>query len=69
MKQFAYVLYVGFHAKRNLCDKQTVLFCGIPVYLNVKSCGHPKTKASFSSIFLTNDNQTIDHNYGFLENA
>ena len=28
MKHFAYVLYVGFHAKRNLCDKQHVLFYG-----------------------------------------
>ena len=30
MKHFAYVLYVGFHAKRNLCDKQNVLFYGTP---------------------------------------
>ena len=30
MKHFAYVLYVGFHAKRNRCDKQNVLFYGTP---------------------------------------
>ena len=30
MKDFAYVLYVGFHAKRNLCDRQNVLFYGTP---------------------------------------
>ena len=28
MKHFSYVLYVGFHAQRNLCDKQNVLFYG-----------------------------------------
>ena len=28
MKHFAYVLYVGFHANRNLCDKQNVLVYG-----------------------------------------
>ena len=32
MKHFAYVLYVGFHAKRNLCDKQNVSFYGTPVF-------------------------------------
>ena len=26
IKPFAYVLFVGFHAQRNLCDKQNVLF-------------------------------------------
>ena len=30
MKHFAHVLYVGFDAHRNLCDKQNVLFYGIP---------------------------------------
>ena len=30
MKHFAYVLYVGFDAQRNLCDKQNVLFYGTP---------------------------------------
>ena len=30
MKHFEYVLYVGFHAQRNLCDKQNVLFYGTP---------------------------------------
>ena len=30
MKHFAYVLYVEFHAKRNLCDKQNVLFYVTP---------------------------------------
>ena len=30
MKPFAYVLYVGFHAQRNLCDKQNALFYGTP---------------------------------------
>ena len=30
MKHFAYVLYVGVHAQRNLCDKQNVLFYGTP---------------------------------------
>ena len=28
MKHFAFVLYVGLDAQRNLCDKQNVLFCG-----------------------------------------
>ena len=27
---FSYVLYVGFYAQRNLCDKQNVLFYGTP---------------------------------------
>ena len=31
MKHFAYVLYVGFDAQRNFCDKQNVLFYGTPV--------------------------------------
>ena len=30
INHFAYVLYVEFHAKRNLCDKQDVLFYGTP---------------------------------------
>ena len=30
MEHFAYVLYVGFHAPRYLCDKQNVLFYGHP---------------------------------------
>ena len=30
MEHFAYVLYVGFGAQRNLCDKQNVLFYGTP---------------------------------------
>ena len=30
MKHFAYVLYMRFHALRNLCDKQNVLFYGHP---------------------------------------
>ena len=30
MKHFAYVLYVGFDAQRNLYDKQNVLFYGTP---------------------------------------
>ena len=38
MKHFAYVLYVGFHAKRNLCDKQNVLFYGTP---RIKKEGPP----------------------------
>ena len=28
MKHFAFVLYVGFDAQKNLCDKQIVLFYG-----------------------------------------
>ena len=32
MKHFAYVLYVGFHARRNLCDKQNVSSYGTPVF-------------------------------------
>ena len=28
MEHFAYVLYVGFYAQRNLYDKQNVLFLG-----------------------------------------
>ena len=28
MEKFAYVLYAGFHAQRNLFDKQNVLFYG-----------------------------------------
>ena len=31
MKHCVYVLYVGFHAKINLCHKQNVLFYGTPV--------------------------------------
>ena len=34
MKHFVYVLYVGFHTKRNLCDKQNVLFYGTPRNMN-----------------------------------
>ena len=30
MEHFANVLYLGFHAERNLCDKQNVLFYGRP---------------------------------------
>ena len=30
MKHFAYVLFVGFDAQRNFCDKQNVLFYGTP---------------------------------------
>ena len=30
MKHFPYVLYVGLHAQRSLCDKQNVLFYGTP---------------------------------------
>ena len=32
---FAYVLYVGFDAQRNLCEKQNVLFYGTPVLQTV----------------------------------
>ena len=31
MKHFSYVLYVGFHAQRNLFDKQNILFYGTQV--------------------------------------
>ena len=31
MKHFARVLYVGFDAQRNLCDKQNILFYVTPV--------------------------------------
>ena len=33
-EHFAYVLYVGFYAHRNLCDKQNVLFYGHPYNFN-----------------------------------
>ena len=32
MKHFVYVLYVGFDAQRNLCDKQIFLFYVTPVF-------------------------------------
>ena len=28
---FEYVIFVGFHAQRNFCDKQNVLFFGTPL--------------------------------------
>ena len=31
MEHFVYVLYVGFYAQRNLCDKQNVLLYGLLV--------------------------------------
>ena len=35
MKHFEYVLYVGFDVRRNLCDKQNVLFYGTPVKCSI----------------------------------
>ena len=50
MEHFAYVLYVGFHAQRNLCDKQDVLFYGTPRNLiNVFINRHQNISAIWSS--------------------
>ena len=33
--QYLCVLYVGYDAQRNVCDKQNVVFYGIPVFITV----------------------------------
>ena len=45
MKHFAYVLYVGFDAQRNLCDKQNILFHGTPILMT-------DTSAHYSCVFI-----------------
>ena len=53
MQHFAYVLYVGFDAKRNLCNKQNVLFYGTPVPLKFHFKIFPSSY--LSALYLSRD--------------